>query len=154
MSVNWGDIPAYLALCLSIASLGITFGFNGRQRKFFENQELLNKQMMRQIDDQAKEKRQADLGARIVKQGNGNRLKVFNSGKAPARHVRMEILDGSEMLIATEVSEKFPVDQIDPGSGIELIAITMLSGPRKVKVRFLWEDDHSAQQEKIATAHA
>jgi len=155
MSIDWGDLPAYVALGLSIVALSVSHKFNQRQKKFFENQELLNKQMLRQIDEQNKEKKQADFGARIVKLGqSSHRLKVFNSGKAPGRNVRIEVLEGNEMLVGGEVQDKFPADQIDPGSGIEMIATMYLSGPTKIKLRVLWEDDFSASQEKVVTAHA
>jgi len=155
MSINWGDLPAYMALGLSIAALGITHAFNQRQKKFFENQELLNKQMLRQIDEQVKEKKQADFGARIVKLGqSSHRLKVFNSGKAPGRNVRVEVLEGQDMLLGGDLEKKFPADQIDSGSGIEMMVAMYLSGPTKLKLRILWEDDHSMNQEKTITAHS
>lgn len=155
MSISWGDLPAYVAICLSIVALGVTNKFNQRQKKFFENQELLNKQMLRQIDEQTKEKKQADFGARIVKLGqSSHRLKIFNSGKAPGRNVRIEVLDGRDMLIGGDLESKFPADQIDPGSGIEMMVAMYLSGPTKLKLRILWEDDHSMNQEKIVTAHS
>lgn len=152
--MDWGDLPAYLALGLSIFALGAALKFNQRQKKFFENQELLNKQMLRQIDEENKEKKQADFGARIVKLGqSSHRLKVFNSGKAPGRHVRLEVLEGEEMLLKGDLQDKFPADQIDPGSGIEMLASLYLSGPMKIKLRVLWEDDFSQSQEKVVTAH-
>lgn len=155
MSINWGDLPAYVALGLSLAALSVTLGFNQRQKKFFENQELLNKQMLRQIDEQAKEKKQADFGARIVKLGQAShRLKIFNSGKAPGRNVRLEVLEGQDMLLGGDLENKFPADQIDSGSGIEMMVAMYLSGPTKLKLRILWEDDHSLNQEKIVTAHS
>ncbi len=155
MSISWGDLPAYVALGLSVAALGVTQRFNQRQKKFFENQELLNKQMLGQIDEQTKEKRQADFGARIVKLGqSSHRLKVFNSGKAPGRNVRIEVLEGMDMLIGGDLKNKFPADQIDPGSGIEMMAAMYFSGPTKLRLRILWEDDHSMNQEKIVTAHS
>jgi hypothetical protein len=155
MSVSWGDVSSYLALIASITALGITFKFNERQKKFFENQELLNKTLLRQVDAENKEKKQADFGARIVKLSqNERRLKIFNQGKAPARNVRIELIEGDEMLMKSDVEEKFPADQIDPQHGIDLHASMFLSGPSKVKFRVLWEDDYSTSQEKVLIAHA
>jgi hypothetical protein len=155
MTISWGDVPAYAALGLSVVALGVTLRFNTRQSKFFENQQLLNKQMLRQIDEQAKEKKQADFGARIAKLGKSDyRLKVFNAGKAPGRNVRIEVLEGKEMLLSDDLEDKFPADRIDPGNGIELMVSMYLDGPTKLKLRILWEDDQSMSQEKVVTAHA
>lgn len=155
MSVNWGDLPAYVALGLSVVTLGITLGFNKRQKKFFENQELLNKQLLRQLDEQTKEKKRADFGVRIVKHGGSMyRVKIFNAGKAPGRNVRIEVLEGEDMLVGSEVKDKFPADLIDPGSGIDMLASLTMSGPTKLKMRILWDDDHNLNQEKVVTAHS
>ena len=153
--MNWGDLPAYVALGLSIVALSITRKFNLRQKKFFDNQELLNKQMLRQIDEQTREKKLADFGARIVKLGqSSHRLKIFNSGKAPGRNIRVEMLEGTDLLVGNELDDKFPADQIDPGSGIEMmIAMFLGSGTTKMKMRILWEDDYSMNHEKVVTAH-
>jgi hypothetical protein len=151
----WGDVSSYLALCASITALVITYRFNARQKRFFENQELLNKTLLRQADAENKEKKQADFGVRIVNKGQSHRrVRIFNQGKAPARNVRTELLAGEEMLMSGELDEKFPAERIDPQQGLELRTFMHLRSPTKLKLRVLWEDDFSMNQEKVLTAHA
>jgi hypothetical protein len=154
MSIDWGDAPAYLAIGFSLVAVVITYRFNERQKKFFENQELLNKTLLRQVDAENKEKKQADFGARITALGRSDsRLKIFNQGKAPARNVRLEVLEGDDMFMTGDLPEKFPAERIDAGNGIEVHVVLALNGPRKVKLRLRWEDDHSSHREKVLTAH-
>lgn len=145
------DYVALLAFGVSAAALFITYRFNERQKKFFENQELLNRTLLRKEDAEVKASRQAALDANFLKIGTGYRLRVFNRGKAAARHVRVEFADASSesVFIPSEVESKFPLEVMQPHGSVDLIAAVSMSSASKYSIRLLWEDDHSSSNERM-----
>jgi len=145
------DYVAMLALCVSAAALFITYRFNGRQKKFFENQELLNRTLQRKEDAEVKASRQAALDANFLKTGTGYRLRVFNRGKAAARHVRIEFADANSesVFIPSDVESKFPLKVMQPHGSVDLIAAVSMDSASKYSIRLLWEDDHSSSNERM-----
>ena len=91
----------------------------------------------------------ADLGATFVKLGSSKvRLKIWNKGKATARNVRVEITDVDDIFIPSEIQEKFPLETLEQHQFVELIASPHLGSKLKHAVRLMWEDDHSADNDK------
>jgi hypothetical protein len=58
--------------------------------------------------------KQADLGASIIKLGSSKyRLKVWNKGAATARNVRIEFPEGNDLVIESEVTDKYPMESLE-----------------------------------------
>jgi hypothetical protein len=145
-----GDLSSYLALVVSLFALGISRKFNTRQKKFMENQELLNKSLLRQVDAETRERRQAEVSANLVRLDRSTyRFKIFNKGKAPARHVRVELLEGEELVVRSDLDGKFPLEVMQVHQGVDVIASVHMNSPNKMKVRLLWEDDSSSTNERV-----
>lgn len=80
--------------------------------------------------------------------GTKYRVKVFNRGKATARNVRLEYPDDDDLLIPNDVKGKFPLESLEPQSGVELIAAVHMGTQQKHTVRLLWSDDAKPANEK------
>lgn len=149
MTLTPSDVVAGLALLLSGYATWKTVQFNDRQRSLIESQEQLNKRLLEKEDAEASEGRRADLGATFVKLGsNSYRLKIWNKGKAAARHVRVEFPSGNDVIIQSDVDSKFPLESLEPFQSVELIAAVHIGSKSKHEVKLLWEDDHSKTNEK------
>lgn len=151
MSITASDLIAGLALVVAGASFALTYRFNERQKKFFENQELLNRSLLRKEDADVKGSRQADLSANLVKIGKSYKLRVFNRGKSAARHVRIEFADAesAQAFIPSDIARKFPLEVMQPQGSVDLIAVIGVSSASKFALRLLWEDDYSESNERL-----
>lgn len=111
----------------------------------------LTKQLIAKEASDAEAKARADLGANFVKLGkNSYRLKIFNRGSAPARNVRLEIVDEDEScLVQSDVESKFPYECLEPHQGIELIASVHMESKSKQPIKLVWDDDLRSDNEKM-----
>ncbi|MDP3183422.1 MAG: hypothetical protein Q8M54_11480 [Desulfobaccales bacterium] len=136
MEINAGNVIAGIALLLSGYATWKTAKLNNL---------LLEKER-----SEALNKKQADLGASFIKIGsNDRRLKIWNKGKAAARNVMIEFPEGNNILIQSEIDQKFPLELLDTYQSVELIAAGALGMKRKHPIRLIWSDDSSERNEKI-----
>jgi hypothetical protein len=145
------SLVALAALILSAFATWRTFRFNARQEAFIENQEKLNQRLLERTEGEALAEKKADLGATFVRLGtnSGHRLKIWNKGKAVARNVRIEFPEENEILIESEIQEKFPYEALEPQQGIELLAVVSMGTKRKHAIRLIWDDDSSDNRSKV-----
>lgn len=149
MSFSVSDIFTGLAFALSCYATWMTVQFNHRQKTLIESQERLNNMLLLQGEREVQSAARADLGASFIKLGSSKyRLKIFNKGKACARDVRIEFPDGNDILIESEIAEKFPLEILDPHQAVELIAAPHLGSKLKHTVRLIWADDASENNDK------
>jgi hypothetical protein len=149
MNLTPSDVVAGLALLLSAYATWKTVQFNDRQRSLIESQERLNKRLLEKEDSEAREEKKADLGATFVKLGSSNyRLKIWNKGKSAATNVRIEFPSGNDVISQSDVERKFPLESLEPFQSVELIAAVHMGTKSKHEVKLLWEDEHSAANEK------
>ncbi|MCO7575748.1 MULTISPECIES: hypothetical protein [Pseudomonas chlororaphis group] len=93
--------------------------------------------------------KQADLGVTFVKLGSSKyRLKVFNKGKAPARHVTIEFPEGNEVIPESDIESKFPLQLLDVHQSLELVAAVHMGTKSKHLVKLEWEDGRTSRVEK------
>ncbi len=150
ISVTSSDIVAGLAFCLSAFATWKTVQFNDRQKSLIESQERLNKRLLEKEDDETREDKKANLGATFIKIGSNNyRLKIWNKGKATARNVSIEALEGSDCLIQSDIDGKFPLEILEMHQSVELIAAVHMGTKRKHSIKLCWSDDFSFTNEKI-----
>ena len=62
---------------------------------------------------------------------NNYRVKVFNKGKAVARNVTIEFPEGNNMVPASEITDKFPMEMLEQHQSVDLIAAVSMDTPRK-----------------------
>jgi hypothetical protein len=145
------DVIAVLALCVSIISACITAHFNRRQKSLIESQEKLNLRLIEREDAEAKDEKKADLGTSFLKLGSSQyKLKVWNKGKSVARNVRIEFPEGNDCILESDISQKFPLEALDPQQSVELIAVVGMDNTKpKHVIKLIWADDHSDHNEKM-----
>lgn len=151
VAIDAGDIIAGLAFLLSSYATWQTVSFNKKQKSLVESQEKLNNLLLeKENEDSLKEKR-ADLGASFIKLGSSKyRLKIWNKGSSTARNVKIEFPEGIDVVIDSEVADKFPMESLERHQSVELIAAVHMQTKRKHVVRLIWEDDAQSHNEKLS----
>lgn len=148
MSFSVSDVVSVLALLVSGYAIWTTASFNRRQIELVEGQKQLTAQQLKQGEADAIQAKSADLGANFVKVGDRYRLKIFNRGRASARNVKVEFVEGRDTFISTDVEGKFPLEVLEPQQSIELIAAVHMQTKAKHTLRLLWVDDASETNDK------
>lgn len=106
----------------------------------------MNKENQDALNDKS-----ANLGASFIKLGSSKyRLKIWNKGSSTARNVRIEFLEGNDVIINSEVIEKFPMESLEKHQSVELIASVHMKTKRKHVIRLIWEDDAQYHNEKLS----
>lgn len=150
-AIEWQTIIAVLAFVSSIYTFRKTYKLSEKQAELVEDQKRLNRILVEKEEIEACNAKKADLSARLVKVTNNNwRVKIFNKGKAEARHVRVEFdTEGDNViLMKRDVESKFPMDRLEPQQGVDLIAVLHLNSPSKVPVKLIWNDDTGSDHSK------
>lgn len=151
VTIDAGDVIAGLAFLLSGYATWQTVSFNKKQKSLVESQEKLNNLLFEKESEGAVKEKSADLGASFIKLGSSKyRLKIWNKGSATARNVRIEFPEGNDVVIGSEVSDKFPMESLERHQSVELIAAVHMQTKRKHVVRLIWEDDLQTHNEKLS----
>ncbi len=151
VSIDAGDVIAGLAFLLSAYATWQTVSFNKKQKNLVASQERLNNRLLEKEDEDALKGRRADLGASFIKLGSSKyRLKIWNKGAATARNVRLEFPEGNDVVIDSDVTDKFPMESLERHQSVELIAAVHMQTKRKHVVRLIWEDDAQSYNEKLS----
>lgn len=138
-----------VSIVLSALALGgAVFTYIVHDRKLKRQEALLNAYQIADVEARLEEKKKAFVRGTIIKGRNGNYdFRVFNSGSAEARNVKIEFLEGADDL------SWFP-------PGPETITLLSNHNPFQyhfldmgnsalVKVRFSWENDFSKENEFV-----
>lgn len=150
-TIDAGDIIASLAFLLSGYATWQTVSFNKKQKSLIESQEKLNNLLMEKENEDSLREKRADLGASFIKLGSTKyRLKIWNKGASTARNVKIEFPEGNDVVIDSEVTDKFPMESLERHQSVELIAAVHMQTKRKHVVRLLWEDDAQSHNEKLS----
>ncbi|WP_144034721.1 hypothetical protein [Aeromonas hydrophila] len=142
------DAIALLALLLSAYSIYKNVEFNRRQNEFANTADHLNKLLLRKEKDDAVGAISADLNARIVKIGNGHRLKIYNKGKSAAKNIRLMCPTVREFSI---IDDALPLDVIHPGGNFDLLVATSMGAPSAVTIKLIWDDERGRDRELETT---
>lgn len=151
VTIDAGDVIAGLAFLLSSYATWQTVSFNKKQKSLVESQEKLNTILLEKENEDVLKGKKADLGASFIKLGsNKYRLKIWNKGVATARNVRIEFPEGNDIIMETELTDKFPMESLEKYQSVELIAAVHMQTKRKHVVRLIWEDDAQSYNEKLS----
>lgn len=151
VTIDAGDVIAGLAFLLSGYATWQTVSFNKKQKSLVESQERLNNLLLEKENEEALKEKSADLGASFIKLGSSKyRLKIWNKGSATAKNVRIEFPEGNDVVIESEVADKFPMESLERHQSVELIAAVDMQTKRKHVVRLIWEDDAEPHNEKLS----
>ena len=144
------EIIAGFALLLSGYATWQAISFNKKQESLVETQEKLNNLLLEKEEVQVLSDKQADLGASFIKLGRSKyRLKIWNKGNACARNVRLNFPEGNNILIQSEIDEKFPLECLEKFQSVELIAAVDMQTNSKHTICLVWEDDAKEHNQKL-----
>ncbi|PNH81260.1 hypothetical protein [Vibrio diazotrophicus] len=151
VTIDAGDVIAGLAFLLSGHATWQTVSFNKKQKSLVESQEKLNNLLLEKENEDALKEKHADLGASFIKLGSSKyRLKIWNKGSATAKNVRVEFPEGNDVVIESELADKFPMESLERHQSVELIAAVHTQTKRKHVNRLTWEDDAQTHNEKLS----
>lgn len=151
VTIDAGDVIAGLAFLLSGYATWQTVSFNKKQKSLVESQEKLNNLLLEKENEDALKEKHADLGASFIKLGSSKyRLKIWNKGSATAKNVRVEFPEGNDVVIESELADKFPMESLERYQSVELIAAVHSQTKRKHVIRLIWEDDAQTHNEKLS----
>lgn len=149
-NIDWSIIVALLALVFSVYTFRRTHNLAEKQAELLEDQKRLNRMLVEKEEAEARNALRADVSANLVKIGKNYKVKVFNRGKAVARNVRLvdDTADQDSFLIQSDVESKFPLENLEPQLGVELIAAIHMQSPSKLPITLIWDDDTGIDHRK------
>lgn len=149
MGITLGNIIAALALGLSAYATWRSHRFKKKEQELMDLQGKVNSLILEKEQREAQEAGQAELGASFVSIGSKkHRLKVFNKGKMPAYNVHIAFVGDNDIVPESEIADKFPMEHIDPGQAVELIASVHMQTKRKHAIRLRWLDPDGEERQK------
>ena len=150
MTFSLGDIIAGLALLLSAYATWRSHRFKKKEEDLLDVQRKVNSLVLEKEKREAEQAERAELGASFIAIGSKkHRLKIFNRGKAPAHKVSIDFPEGNDIIPDTELRDKFPMELIEPGQAVELIASVHLGTKRKHAIGLRWKDAGGQEREKV-----
>lgn len=136
----WGLIISILALAAS------AFTYFKHDKKLKDQERKINEYQLKQIEKEDLESKKAAIRGNIVKGLKGNRtLKVYNSGRAIARNIRIEGL-GVEGLFH-RADEVFPYELMNPQDYTEINIMLFNNCSPIIKLKYIWDDESGKSNE-------
>ncbi len=140
-----------LSILLAIFAFGFSlYTFFAHDIRLKKQEKLLNEYQLRSMAQSEKENKKAIIRAKTVKYNSGNRtLYIYNTGKAKARKLKVEMPDGAQVYASRPV---FPIiyDELLPGASREVILL-LSEGDDELTLIFEWEDDYSKDNKEHQT---
>mgnify|MGYP001037422278 FL=1 len=153
VAVSLGDIIAIPALVLSAYATWRAHTFKKREEELMEIQKKLNTLMLDKEKREAAHEKEADLGANFVTIGSEKyRLRISNKGRAAAYHVTIDFPEGNDIILEDDIQEKFPLELLERGQSVELVAMIAMGTKRKLAIRLSWQSADGERFEKTVYA--
>lgn len=144
------DIGDIISSTLSLFAIGLTIVMYLKHDKQLKNQEeKINANLLKKIDEEESENKKAHIKGNIVKKNRV--LKVFNSGKAVARNIKVEYLGDMNGIIPTD--NHFPYEFLNPQDSTEIHLLLLIGAPESLKIKFIWDDDFKNDNENLQCLH-
>ena len=136
----WGLIISILALLAS------AFTYFKHDKKLKEQERKINEYQLKQIEQEDLESKKAAIRGNIVKGLKGKRtLKVYNSGRAIARNIRIEGLDVEGLFHRAD--EVFPYELMNPQDYTEVNIMLFNNCAPTIKLKYIWDDESGKNNE-------
>lgn len=127
--------------------------FKKREEELLEIQKKLNTLMLDKEKREAAHEKEADLGANFVTIGSEKyRLRISNKGRAAAYHVTIDFPEGNDIILEDDIQEKFPLELLERGQSVELVAMIAMGTKRKLAIRLSWQSADGERCEKTVYA--
>lgn len=136
----WGLIISILALLAS------AFTYFKHDKKLKDQERKINEYQLKQIEKEDLESKKAAIRGNIVKGLKGKRtLKVYNSGRAIARNIRIEGLDVEGLFHRAD--EVFPYELMNPQDYTEVNIMLFNNCAPTIKLKYIWDDESGKNNE-------
>lgn len=136
----WSLIIAILALLFS------AFTYFKHDKKLKDQERKINEYQLKKIEKDDLESKKAAIQGNIVKGLKGNRmLKVYNSGRAIARNIRIEGLDVEGLFHRAD--EIFPYELMNPQDYTEVHIMLFNNCSPTIKLKYIWDDESGKDNE-------
>lgn len=149
MNVSLTDFISAGALLLSIYATLRAHSWKKEESAFLDLQSKVNALILEKEQREAAQIKLADLGANFIRLGNEKyRLKIFNKGKSAASDVDLSFPDGNDVIPEKIIRDKFPMELMEPGQSVELIAAPSFGSRQKFALLIRWNDSDGEMKEK------
>ena len=123
-----------------LALIASVFTYLRHDKKLKEQECRINEYQLKQIEKEDLESKKAAIRGNIVKGLKGGRtLKVYNSGRATARNIRVEGLDVNGLIHRAD--ELFPYELMNPQDYTEVTIQLVVGCPSTIKLKYIWDDE-------------
>ena len=129
-----------------LALIASVFTYLRHDKKLKEQERRINEYQLKQIEKEDLESKKAAIRGNIVKGLKGGRtLKVYNSGRATARNIRVEGLDINGIFYMRR--DIFPYELMNPQDYTELTMHLTCGCPSTIKLKYIWDDEFGDNNE-------
>jgi hypothetical protein len=145
--MNWELIVAIAAFVVSLGALIFSaYTYSKHDKKIKAQEQIINDYQINKIKKEDEESRKANIKGNIYPGNKGKLiLKVFNSGKAIARNIRVEGLDVDSLIVIGK--ELLPYELMNPQDNTELTLWKTKDSPSTIRLRYIWDDDFGQNNE-------
>lgn len=145
--MNWELIVAIAAFVVSLGALIFSaYTYSKHDKKIKAQEQIINDYQINKIKKEDEESRKANIKGNIYPGNKGKLiLKVFNSGKAIARNIRVKGLDVDSLIVIGK--ELFPYELMNPQDDTELTLWITKDSPSTIRLRYIWDDDFGQNNE-------
>ena len=136
----------YSLIISVLALIASVFTYLRHDKKLKEQERRINEYQLKQIEKEDLESKKAAIRGNIVKRLKGGRtLKVYNSGRATARNIRVEGLDVNGIFYMRR--DIFPYELMNPQDYTELTMHLTCGCPSTIKLKYIWDDEFGDNNE-------
>ena len=129
-----------------LALIASVFTYLRHDKKLKEQERRINEYQLKQIEKENLENKKAAIRGNIVKGlKSGRTLKVYNSGRATARNIRVEGLDVNGIFYMRR--DIFPYELMNPQDYTELSMHLTCGCPSTIKLKYIWDDEYGNNNE-------
>ena len=129
-----------------LALLASAFTYFKHDKKLKDQERKINEYQLKQIEKEDLENKKAAIRGNIVKGLHGHRtLKVYNSGRAIARNIKIEGL-GVEGLFH-RADKVFPYELMNPQDYTEVNIMLLNNCSPTIKLKYIWDDESGKNNE-------
>lgn len=136
----------YSLIISVLALIASVFTYLRHDKKLKEQERKINEYQLKQIEKEDLESKKAAIRGNIVKGLKGERtLKIFNSGRATARNIRIDGLDVDGVFYMPQ--DLFPYELMNPQDYAELTLHLTYGCPSTIKLKYIWDDEYGDNNE-------
>ena len=145
--MDTGDIISSFLSSLAIILTIVMYLKHDKRLK--KQEEMLNAYQLKKIEEEESESKKAQVRGNLIKGLKGRRdLRVYNTGKSPAKNIIITFMEDSDKNVTT-IPYSSPFEFLNTNDHFDIIMYPIVSATHVLKVKLTWEDDFSKVNEHI-----